>query len=171
MFFYVTAFGFVMWIMTKITIMSVILLDMISSIKLAYLQTFSTWGSISTMRIDLYIDENVSCDLFLDWCRASLSDDNVKSLEKSLDIIVFTGWIRPSVVDDDVLQLFFDCKKCVTTVVRSGTWEQARSFWHRRLDEVLLSLIFRVSCNLFPYVIKKEKCYQDTTDEKRKRKN
>ena len=67
--------------------------------------------------------------------------------------------------DDDRIQLFFDCKKCVTTAVRSGTWEQARSFWHRRLDEFPLSLIFRVCCNLAPCKIKKEVQNQESTDE------
>ena len=107
---WMTAFGFVIWIMTNITIMSVILLDMISSIKLAYLETFSTWGSISTMRIDLYIDENVSCDLFLDWYRASLFDDNVK---RRLIYLLISSSSQDEYVHLLLMMMYFNCSSIV----------------------------------------------------------
>ena len=95
--------------------------------------------------------------LFLDWCRASLYDDKVKCR-----LIYFL--ISSSSPDEYVhllmmMMMCFNCssieKKCVTTAVWSGTCKQARSFRHRRFDEFLLSLIFRVSCNLAPNVTKK----------------
>ena len=98
------------------------------------------WGSIFTlMKNVMWLDPWLMSCKFMRWQREA-------SLHISLDIIVFIGWMRPSVDDDDVLQLIFDCKKCVTTAIRSDTWEQARFFWHRRLDEFLLSLIFSSFC-------------------------
>ena len=46
--------------------------------QVAYLETLSAWGSISTRRIDFVVNEDVTRDLFLDWCRASLCDDKMK---------------------------------------------------------------------------------------------
>ena len=46
--------------------------------QLTYLETPSAWGSISTRRIDFVVNEDVTRDLFLDWCRASLCDDKMK---------------------------------------------------------------------------------------------
>ena len=68
-------------------------------------------------------------------------------------IVCTRGCIHPQ-----RMMTHFNCYQIVknvsTTEVRPGTCGQVRSFWDRRLDEILCGLIFKVSCSLVPYVVK-----------------
>ena len=138
--------------MTNIAIMSVSSLIMIFG-QLAY-SKHSVHEDPSWRGDRFPVNEEVSRDLFLDWCRASSCDENMK---RHLIYLLISSSLQDECVHLSRMMIHFNCYLIVkkkTTVVKSETCGQARFFWDSRLDEFLCHLIFKVSCSLAPYDVK-----------------